>query len=52
MVAYWAHNPEICQFESGPRNQNADVAQLVEHLIGNEEAHRFNPGHQLHKMAA
>ena len=31
-------------------NKRAHVAQLVEHILGKDEVHRFDPGRGLHKL--
>ncbi len=46
-----AFQAEGCGFESRfPLQKRAHVAQLVEHFLGKEEVHRFDPGRGLHKL--
>jgi hypothetical protein len=44
-----AFQAEGCGFESRfPLHNLAHVAQLVEHILGKDEVHRFDPGRGLH----
>ena len=44
-----AFQAEGCGFESRfPLHIWAHVAQLVEHILGKDEVHRFDPGRGLH----
>ncbi len=44
-----AFQAEGCGFESRfPLQRWAHVAQLVEHILGKDEVHRFDPGRGLH----
>jgi hypothetical protein len=44
-----AFQAEGCGFESRfPLQTRAHVAQLVEHILGKDEVHRFDPGRGLH----
>ncbi len=45
-----AFQAEGCGFEPRFPLQQAHVAQLVEHFLGKEEVHRFDPGRGLQKI--